>query len=121
MRLILKGLAVVTLSLVGATVAVAATPVTMGVVPSFAEETASAGVDSTFKGDWKYIVGGGVATIRQYLQAALIDELHLVMRPVLLGSGEHLLNGIDLRALDYECAESTPGERATHVVLRKRV
>ena len=62
MRLILKGLAVVTLSLVGATVAVAATPVTMGVVPSFAEETASAGVDSTFKGDWKYIVGGGVAT-----------------------------------------------------------
>ena len=65
-------------------------------------------------------VGGGVATIREYLQAALIDELHLVMRPVLLGSGEHLLNGIDLRALGYECAESTPGERATHVILRKR-
>jgi dihydrofolate reductase len=65
-------------------------------------------------------LGGGVATIREYLQAALIDELHLVMRPVLLGSGEHLLNGIDLRALGYECAESAPGERATHVVLRKR-
>jgi dihydrofolate reductase len=47
-------------------------------------------------------VGGGVATIREYLQARLIDELHLVMRPVLLGSGEHLLNGIDLRALGYE-------------------
>jgi len=65
-------------------------------------------------------LGGGVATIRQYLQAALIDELHLVMRPVLLGSGEPLLNGINLRALGYECAQSIAGERATHVLLRKR-
>jgi dihydrofolate reductase len=44
-------------------------------------------------------LGGGVATIRQYLNAGLIDELHLAIRPVLLGSGEHLLSGIDMRAL----------------------
>jgi len=65
-------------------------------------------------------LGGGVATIRQYLQAALIDELHLAIRPVLLGCGEHLLNGINMRALGYECVEHIAGERATHVVLRKR-
>ena len=64
-------------------------------------------------------LGGGVATIRQYLRAGLIDELHLVMRPVLLGAGEPLLRDIDLRALGYECARSVPGERATHVFLRK--
>jgi dihydrofolate reductase len=65
-------------------------------------------------------IGGGVATIRQYLQAGLIDELHLAMMPVLLGAGEHLFGGIDMRALGYECAEHVAGERATHVVLRKR-
>src|SRR5438132_3558025 len=51
-------------------------------------------------------LGGGVATIRQFLREVLIDELHLAIRPVLLGSGEHLLGGIDLLALGYECAES---------------
>jgi dihydrofolate reductase len=65
-------------------------------------------------------LGGGVATIRQYLRAGLIDELHLVLRPVLLGSGEHLLHDIDMRALGYECAQSVGGERATHVFLQKR-
>ncbi len=66
-------------------------------------------------------VGGGVDTIRQYLRAALIDELHLVMSPVLLGTGEHLLHGIDLRALGYECADHLAGGRAAaHVSLRKR-
>ena len=65
-------------------------------------------------------LGGGVATVRQYLQAGLIDELHLVMSPVLLGSGEHLMHGIDMRALGYECTESVAGERATHLMLRKR-
>jgi dihydrofolate reductase len=64
-------------------------------------------------------LGGGVATVRQYLQARLIDQLHLAVRPVLLGSGEALFQGIDLRALGYECAESSAGERATHMVLRK--
>jgi dihydrofolate reductase len=65
-------------------------------------------------------IGGGVATIRQYLQAGLIDEVHLAISPVLLGSGEHLLQGIDLRAAGYECAEHVAGERAMHVFLRKR-
>jgi dihydrofolate reductase len=64
-------------------------------------------------------LGGGVATIRQYLQAGLIDELHLALRPVLLGSGERLFDGIDLHALGYECAGSSAGERAFHVFLRK--
>ncbi|HEY1725224.1 MAG TPA: dihydrofolate reductase family protein [Steroidobacteraceae bacterium] len=64
-------------------------------------------------------LGGGVATIRQYLHAALIDELHLVQRPVLLGQGEPLLSGIDLPALGYVCERSVVGERATHVILSK--
>ncbi len=66
-------------------------------------------------------VGGGVSTIRQYLSAGLIDELHLVISPVLLGKGEHLLAGMDLRALGYECVDHKPGARAAaHVFLRKR-
>jgi dihydrofolate reductase len=65
-------------------------------------------------------LGGGVAAIRQYLQAGLVDELRLTISPVVLGRGEHLLHGIDLPALGYECVEHTPGERAAaHVVLRK--
>ena len=64
-------------------------------------------------------LGGGVAAIRQYLRAGLIDELHLVVRPVLLGSGEHLLHDIDMRALGYRCSRSIAGERATHVFLRR--
>jgi dihydrofolate reductase len=66
-------------------------------------------------------LGGGVATIRQYLAARLVDELHLVISPVLLGSGENLLEGLDLAALGYECAEHVAGARAVaHVVLRRR-
>jgi dihydrofolate reductase len=65
-------------------------------------------------------LGGGVATIRQYLEAGLVDEMHLALRPVLLGAGEHLMQGLDLRALGYACAEWAAGERATHAVLRKR-
>lgn len=65
-------------------------------------------------------IGGGVATIRQYLRAGLIDDLHLALGPVLMGSGEHLWRDLDLRALGYECAETVAGERATHVILRKR-
>jgi dihydrofolate reductase len=65
-------------------------------------------------------LGGGVSTIRQFLRARLIDELHLVVRPVLLGTGENLLAGIDLRALGYECTKSIAGERATHVFVEKR-
>jgi dihydrofolate reductase len=65
-------------------------------------------------------LGGGVSTVRQYLRAGLIDELHLAMRPVLLGSGEHLLHDIDLLNLGYECVKSVAGERATHVFLRRQ-
>jgi len=65
-------------------------------------------------------IGGGVSTVRQYLQAGLIDEMHLALRPVLLGAGENLWQGLDMRALGYEIAESIPGERATHVMVRKR-
>ena len=65
-------------------------------------------------------LGGGVATVRQYLQAGLVDELHLAVGPVLLGAGEHLLGGIDLRALGYECVETVAGERATHFFIRRR-
>jgi dihydrofolate reductase len=64
-------------------------------------------------------LGGGVATIRQYLRAGLVDELHFAVRPVLLGSGEHLLGDLDLRALGYEWASQFAGERATHVFLRR--
>ena len=72
-------------------------------------------------GDRDVRIGGGVATLRQYLAAKLIDELHLVISPVLLGSGEPLFAGIDARALGYECVEHAPGTRAAaHVILRKR-
>ena len=71
-------------------------------------------------GDRDIRVGGGVATVREYLAARLIDELHLAIRPVLLGSGEHLFQGIDLRALGYECTGHIAGERATHIFLQKR-
>ena len=66
-------------------------------------------------------LGGGVSTIRQYLAAGLVDELHLVIAPALLGTGEHLFNGIDLGALGYECVKHIAGARAAaHVFLRRR-
>ncbi len=66
-------------------------------------------------------LGGGVSTIRQYLEAGLVDELHLAIAPVLLGAGENLLAGLDTRALGYECVAHVPGARAAaHVTLRKR-
>lgn len=64
-------------------------------------------------------LGGGVGTVRQYLLAGLVDEMHLVIAPELLGSGENLFAGIDLPSLGYECVEHVPTQRATHVVLRK--
>jgi dihydrofolate reductase len=65
-------------------------------------------------------LGGGTATVRQYLQARLVDELHLAVRPVLMGQGEPLFQGLDLDALGYEVTETIPGERATHQILKKR-
>jgi dihydrofolate reductase len=64
-------------------------------------------------------LGGGVSTVRQYLQAGLVDEMHLAISPVLLGSGEALLTGIDLPALGFRVAEHVPTQAATHVVLTK--
>jgi dihydrofolate reductase len=65
-------------------------------------------------------LGGGVATIRQYLSASLIDEIHLAISPVLLGSGEHLLAGIDSVKLGYQCSEHVASANVTHVVLTRR-
>lgn len=64
-------------------------------------------------------LGGGVSTVRQYLQAGLVDEMHLAISPVLLGSGEALLAGIDLPALGFKVAGHVATEAATHVVLSK--
>lgn len=64
-------------------------------------------------------IGGGVETIRQYLRAGLIDEMHLAIAPVLLGSGENLLHGINLPALGFQCVGHAHTARAQHVVLRR--
>ena len=65
-------------------------------------------------------IGGGVATIRQYLEAKLIDELHVAQRGVLLGRGENLFADLNLRELGYEVTKSVTGERATHQILQRR-
>jgi dihydrofolate reductase len=65
-------------------------------------------------------VGGGAATIRQFLTAGLVDEMHLALSPVILGRGESLLSGIDMSKLGYECTEHLPTPLATHVVLTKK-
>ena len=65
-------------------------------------------------------LGGGVATVRQYLLAGLVDEMHLAISPVLLGAGENLLAGIDTPKLGYDVSEHVPGTNVTHVVLAKR-
>jgi dihydrofolate reductase len=65
-------------------------------------------------------LGGGAATLRQYLAARHVDEMHLAVSPVLLGKGEPLLQGLDLPALGYEVERHVPGERAVHVFIRKR-
>jgi dihydrofolate reductase len=70
-------------------------------------------------GDEDIRLGGGASSIRQYLREGLIDEMHLAISPVLLGSGEHLLTGIDLPALGYRCAEHVPTPDATHIVLKR--
>lgn len=70
-------------------------------------------------GDQDVGIGGGASTIRQYLEKRLIDELHLAIAPILLGSGESLLGGLDLLALGYEVTEYAPSSRAAHLLLRK--
>jgi dihydrofolate reductase len=62
-------------------------------------------------------IGGGAATIRQYVQAGYVDEMHLVVSPAVLGSGEHLLSGLDLGALGFKVLEHASSGAALHVVL----
>jgi dihydrofolate reductase len=83
------------------------------------------GIESAFKramdaaGGRDVRVGGGVSTIRQYIQAGLLDEMHLAVSPVLLGKGEHLFAGIDLPKLGYKRSEYVPTPKAMHVVLTR--
>lgn len=64
-------------------------------------------------------LGGGVATLRAYLQAGLVDEMHVAIAPVLLGRGEHLWSGLDLPAAGYTCTEHVTTDKATHIVLTR--
>jgi dihydrofolate reductase len=64
-------------------------------------------------------IGGGVATIREYLTAGLVDEMHLAMSALLLGEGEHLFGGINLHQLGYQVDRTIAGENATHVLIKK--
>jgi len=68
-------------------------------------------------GDRDVKIGGGVSTVRQYLRAGLLDELHVAVSPVLLGRGEALFEGLDLPALGYRVTQTVPTELATHVVI----
>ena len=65
-------------------------------------------------------IGGGVATIRQYLTAGQIDEIHLAMSPIFLGEGEHLFSGLNLNALGFTSIKTVASEKATHVLMEKR-
>jgi dihydrofolate reductase len=87
--------------------------VTDGIESALAQAKAAAGENDVR-------LGGGVATVREYLKARLIDELHLALQPVVLGAGESLFGGMDLRSLGYECTEHVAGERATHMFVRKK-
>ena len=64
-------------------------------------------------------LGGGANTIRQYLEAGLVDEMHLAIAPVLLGGGEPLLEGLNLVKLGYRLVKTTPSPKVTHVVIAK--
>ncbi len=64
-------------------------------------------------------IGGGAETVKQYIKAGHVDEIHLAVAPVALGQGESLFSGLDLRALGYRTVEHVPTERATHIVLAK--
>jgi len=86
--------------------------VTDGIESALAQARAAAG-------DLDVKIGGGVSTVRQYLQAGAIDDLHLVISPVMLGRGEALFAGVDLPGLGYRVVETTPTALATHVVLAR--
>ena len=70
-------------------------------------------------GDKDVKIGGGVSTVRQYLEKGLIDSMHLALSPVVLGQGEALFAGLDLAALGFSVTEHTATDRATHFFLEK--
>ena len=86
--------------------------VTDGIESALEQATAAAG-------DLDVKIGGGVETVRQYLRAGLIDELHFALSPVILGQGEAVFAGIDLPTLGYRVSEHQATEHATHVVLAR--
>lgn len=86
--------------------------VTQGIKAALAEAKAVAGNKSVK-------IGGGVATVRQYLQAGVIDELHFAISPVVLGRGEAMFTGIDLPALGFRVVEHATTQAATHIVLSR--
>ncbi len=86
--------------------------VTDGIEAALAQAKAAAG-------DLDVKIGGGVETVRQYLRAGLIDELHFALSPVVLGQGEAMFAGIDLPALGFRVAEHQASEHATHILLAR--
>jgi dihydrofolate reductase len=86
--------------------------VTDGIAAALAQARAAAGTKDIR-------IGGGVATIRQYLAAGAIDEIHLAVSPVALGEGEHLFAGLDLPRLGFRVARTVQGENAMHVVFSR--
>jgi dihydrofolate reductase len=87
--------------------------VTDGIVSALEQAKAAAG-------ELDVKIGGGVSTVRQYLTAGLVDEMHLAVAPVLLGQGENLFAGLDLRALGYAVTSSEASENATHVMVTRQ-
>ena len=92
-----------------------------GTVFHFVTEGIQAALDQArhAAGDKDVKIGGGVSTVRQYLEAALIDELHFAISPVLLGRGKNLFLGLGLSELGYRVIDTSPGELATHVIITR--
>ncbi len=86
--------------------------VTDGIEPALKQAREAAG-------DKDIRLGGGVATVREYLKAGLVDEIHLAISPTLLGTGEHLLKDIDLTSSGYQSVEYFPSPNVAHMVIRK--
>jgi len=81
--------------------------------------TEALGLAKAAAGEKDVRIGGGAATVREYLAAGLVDELHVALSPVLLGQGESLWNDLDMHALGYVCKDVIRGDRATHVMIGK--
>jgi dihydrofolate reductase len=85
----------------------------------------TAGIDEALRlakeaaGDRDVKIGGGVSTVRQYLQAGLIDAMHVALAPVVLGNGEPLFAGLNLSEIGFSVTEHKATERATHIVLER--